>query len=108
MSERIGAKLAIVALLALVLLVGAGNLSATFIQNYSLRDQLNAQQAAQQRAQKAELARLCATFGKLAALKPPAGAPGHRARRASPSTHAGSRRKFAGGSPPPRCRVRST
>ena len=82
MSERIGAKLAIVALLALVLLVGAGNLSATFIQNYSLRDQLNAQQAAQQRAQKAELARLCATFGKLAALKPPAGAPGANPSRA--------------------------
>jgi hypothetical protein len=59
-----GARLATVALLFLVLLVGGGNLWAT----YSAVNQYKAQQ--QQSGQEVER-KLCATLNTLAALKPP-------------------------------------
>lgn len=68
-----GARHAAVALLALVLIVGAANLWASYDQVQDFKNQLHAQQVAEQKAGELELAELCATFGKVALLKPPAG-----------------------------------
>ena len=76
---------AIMGLLILVLIVGGGNLWATFeVNSASLaaehRQAAAAQrlaareQAAQQRQGRMIVEKLCTGFGKLAALKPPAGA----------------------------------
>lgn len=73
-------------LLALVLIVGAGNLWATHSEVRAAQAQQRQEQAAQLAAQRREqaaqrrqgeqeLRTLCATFGKAAALKPPAGDP---------------------------------
>jgi uncharacterized protein HemX len=53
-------------LLLLVLVVGAGNLLATYmeVQNFKQQQQVQGQQTQQ---------KLCTTLGKLSALKPPAG-----------------------------------
>ena len=59
---------AVGALLALTLIMGAGNLWASW-------DEVHSSQAAQQRQGQAVEAKLCSTFGGLAALKPPAGDP---------------------------------
>lgn len=63
-----GARLAATGLLILTLLVGAGNLWASW-------DEVHAYKAAQQRQGQVVEEKLCSTFGKLAALKPPAGNP---------------------------------
>jgi uncharacterized protein HemX len=74
----------VVVMLLAVILIGAGNLAATyglwthFEGQYQAQQRTNAQQAAQQQAVqqrqgRAEEAALCDTFGKLAALKPPSG-----------------------------------
>ncbi len=63
------------ALLALTLIVGGGNLWASW-------DEVHANQAAQQRAGQLLEEKLCATFGKLAALQPPAGNPATNPSRA--------------------------
>jgi hypothetical protein len=55
-------------LLALTLVVGGGNLWASW-------DEVHASQAAQQRAGQVVEEKLCSTLGKLAVLKPPAGSP---------------------------------
>lgn len=57
---------AVGALLALTLIMGAGNLWASW-------DEVHSSQAAQQRQGQAVEAKLCSTFGGLAALKPPVG-----------------------------------
>ena len=62
-------------LLVLVFLVGGGNLLASWQQVQSFKDQLRQQQLAQQKAAAKEIGELCATFGKVAELKPPAGNP---------------------------------
>jgi hypothetical protein len=68
-----GARHAAVGLLVLVLIVGGANLWASYDQVQSFKNQLHAQQVAEQKAGELELAELCATFGKVALLKPPAG-----------------------------------
>ena len=64
MKNRI--TLALCALVGLTLIVGAGNLWASW-------DEVHTSQAAQQRQGQAVEAKLCSTFGKLGALKPPPG-----------------------------------
>jgi type II secretory pathway pseudopilin PulG len=75
-----GAKLGIAMLLVLVLVVGAGNLWASYAQSQSTRQEfaafrqrLAAQQQAQRAASLAFEKKLCTTLGRLAALRPPAG-----------------------------------
>ncbi len=66
---------AVIALLVLTLIVGAGNLWASW-------DEVHSSQAAQQRQGQAVETKLCSTFGKLAALQPPAGNPASNPSRA--------------------------
>lgn len=73
---------ALCALVVLTLIVGGGNLLASW-------DEVHAAQAAQQRTQAAQQrqgevveAKLCSTFGSLAALKPPPGNPAANPSRA--------------------------
>lgn len=68
-----GAKLWLALLLVLVLIIGAGNLWATYAEVNSFKAQFAAQQRVQQELGKQEVGKLCSTFGHLAALKPPAG-----------------------------------
>jgi hypothetical protein len=63
-----GARIAAVSLLVLTLITGGANLWATF-------EVVASNAAAQQRAGAAIEQKLCASFGHLAALKPPAGNP---------------------------------
>lgn len=88
-----GAKLWIVLLLILVLLVGAGNLWATFDQNQATKSQFAAQnqstqhkfadqQAAQQKIAQAEVQALCKDIGTMAAIQPPSGSPQSNPSRA--------------------------
>ena len=63
-----------VILLALVLVVGAGNLWATYALNGSTKAAEQRQAAAQRRQGQVIEHKLCTGFGKLASLKPPAGA----------------------------------
>lgn len=67
-------------LLVLVFLVGGGNLWASWDQSHSVGTQLNtfkrqlhSQEVAEQKAGEKEIGELCATFGKVADLKPPPG-----------------------------------
>jgi hypothetical protein len=62
-------------LLALTLIMGAGNLWASW-------DEVHSSEAAQQRQGEIVEAKLCSTFGKLAALKPPPGNPAANPSRA--------------------------
>ena len=62
-------------LLALVLIVGAGNLLATHSEVQSAAAAQHREQAAQRKQGEQELRTLCTTFGKAAGLKPPAGNP---------------------------------
>ncbi len=73
MKNRV--TLALCALVVLTLIVGAGNLLASW-------DEVHASQAAQKRQGQAVETKLCATFGKLGALKPPPGSPAHNPSRA--------------------------
>jgi hypothetical protein len=70
-------RLLIAFFLLMVLLVGAGNLWATYSQFHSFKTQLAQQQAKQSAEQKAASkalsTKLCLTLGRLAALQPPAG-----------------------------------
>ena len=70
-----GARIASVGLLLLVLIVGAGNLWATYAENKSFQRQFTQQQEQQRTSQQQQGAatehKLCSTLGKLAALKPP-------------------------------------
>jgi hypothetical protein len=61
-----GAKLGIAVLLVLVLLIGAGNLYATYnaVNTFKQQQKQNGQVLEN---------KLCGSFGRLAALKPPAG-----------------------------------
>ena len=63
-----------VILLALVLVVGGGNLWATYALNGSTKAAEQRQAAAQRRQGQVIEHKLCTGFGKLASLKPPAGA----------------------------------
>ncbi len=58
--------LALCLLVVLTLIVGAGNLLASW-------NEVHSSQAAQQRQGQAVETKLCSTFGKLGALKPPPG-----------------------------------
>lgn len=66
---------ALCALVLLTLIVGGGNLWASW-------DEVHAYQAAQQRQSQVLEAKLCRTFGALAALKPPPGNPAANPSRA--------------------------
>jgi hypothetical protein len=70
---------AIVALLVLTLIVGAGNLWASWDQVHASAGDIRAsqhhEQVLQQQAGAVLERKLCTTFGKLAANKPPAGNP---------------------------------
>ena len=70
-----GTMRAFVALLVLVLIVGGANLWGSWDQVHSFKEQLHAQQVAEQKAAAKEIGELCSTFGKVALLKPPAGNP---------------------------------
>jgi hypothetical protein len=84
-----GSKRAIIALLVLVLVVGAGNLWASWDEVHSFKQQLHAQQVTEQKTAAREIGELCATFGKVALLKPPAGNPKTNPSRAfDQSVHA--------------------
>lgn len=61
-------------LLFLVLVVGGGNLWATYAVNAKTQAAERRQEQAQQRQGRLIEHRICTGFGKLAALKPPAGA----------------------------------
>jgi uncharacterized protein HemX len=67
------AKFWIALLLLLVLVVGAGNLLATYEQNQSTQHKFADQQSAQQKIAQAEVQALCRDLGTMAALKPPSG-----------------------------------
>jgi hypothetical protein len=69
-------------LLALVFLVGGGNLWASWDEVHTFKQQLHAQRVAEQKAAAKEVRELCATFGKVAELKPPAGNPKDNPSRA--------------------------
>ena len=69
-----GARRAGAGLLTLVLIVGGGNLWATYALNNSTKAGEQRQAAAQIRQGRLIEHKLCTGFGKLAALKPPAGA----------------------------------
>lgn len=69
------------ALVALTLIVGAGNLLASWDEVHAYKASQSREQVAQQR-QAAEVEdKLCSTFGKLAALEPPSGSPAHNPSR---------------------------
>jgi hypothetical protein len=70
-----GARRAAIGLFILTLIVGGANLLATF-------EVVHANQGEQQRQGQALERKLCTTFGRLAALKPPAGSPGSNPSRA--------------------------
>ena len=70
-----GARLAGFGLLILTLIVGGGNLWATHSEIQSAAAAQRREQAAQRKQGEQELRTLCTTFGKAAALKPPAGNP---------------------------------
>ena len=67
--------LALCALVVLTLIVGGGNLWASWAQVHADRAAQHREQVAQQHAGAVLGEKLCTTFGKLAALKPPAGDP---------------------------------
>jgi hypothetical protein len=66
---------AIVALLVLTLIVGAGNLWASWAEVHAYKAAQKREQVEQQRAGALIEQRLCTTLGKLAALVPPPGNP---------------------------------
>lgn len=66
---------AIAALLVLTLIAGGGNLWASWAQVHADRAAQRHEQVEQQQAGAALERKLCTTFGKLAANKPPAGNP---------------------------------
>jgi hypothetical protein len=75
-------KRATAVLLVLVFAVGGGNLWASWNETHAVTAQLNAfkqqlhaQEVTEQKQGAKEVAELCATFGKVALLKPPAGDP---------------------------------
>lgn len=68
-----GARRAAVALLFLVLLVGGGNLWATYAQVHAYKASQAREQAQQQAAGVLVEQKLCSTLGAIAALKPPPG-----------------------------------
>ena len=61
------------ALVALTLIVGAGNLLASWDEVHAYKASQSREEVAQQRAAVAVEDKLCDTFGKLAALQPPPG-----------------------------------
>ena len=88
-----GARLAAIALLLLTLIVGGGNLLATYLHVQAAQQAQHREQAAAQRAQRREQAaaqraarvverRICLTMRRLAALKPPPGNPASNPSRA--------------------------
>ena len=66
---------AVIALLALTLVTGGGNLWASYAEVHAAQSAQRSEQAAQQRQGAILGEKLCTTFGALAALKPPAGNP---------------------------------
>jgi hypothetical protein len=64
----ISSRVAVAGLLLLVLITGAGNLAASYIEVHHLEDAQRAQGRLVEH-------KICTTFGKLAALNPPAGDP---------------------------------
>jgi len=81
-----GARRAVIGLLLLTLITGAGNLLATYLQVQASQAAIQAgyvrEQAAQRQAGILLGEKLCLTFGRLAALKPPAGSPAANPSRA--------------------------
>ena len=72
----------VAALVALTLIVGAGNLLASWDEVHAYQASQHREEVAQQRASVAVEDKLCSTFGKLAALEPPSGSPAHNPSRA--------------------------
>ena len=70
------------ALVALTLIVGAGNLLASWDEVHAYKASQAREQVVQQRAAADVEEKLCSTFGKLAALQPPAGSPVNNPSRA--------------------------
>lgn len=73
---------AIVGLLTLVLIVGGGNLWATFQVNHSTQQAEQQQSAAARRQGQLVERRLCTTLGRLTVLRPPPGNPATNPSRA--------------------------
>jgi hypothetical protein len=65
----------VLALVALTLIVGAGNLLASWDEVHAYKASQAREQVVQHQAGVAVEQKLCDTFGKLAALKPPPGSP---------------------------------
>jgi hypothetical protein len=78
MPSVVSMRLFIAICLALVFVTSGANIVATYLENQSFKQQLEAnqrQQAAQQRKISQQIdSKLCTSFGSLAALKPPGGA----------------------------------
>jgi len=70
------------ALVALTLIVGGGNLLASWDEVHAYKASQAREQAAQQRQGIVLEGKLCETFGKLAALKPPPGSAAENPSRA--------------------------
>lgn len=66
-------RIAIASLLLLVLLVGAGNLWASWDEVHTFKQQLAQQQAIEQKAAAKEIGALCADVGTMARIPAPAG-----------------------------------
>ena len=82
MTVKLNTERAVGGLPALTLIMGAGNLWASWAQVHADRAAQHREQVAQQRAGAVLGEKLCTTFGKLAALKPPAGDPRKNPSRA--------------------------
>lgn len=77
-----GARLAASGLLLLTLIVGGGNLLATYLDVHAAQQAQRREQQAQRRAGEIVERRICLTMTRLAALKPPPGNPAANPSRA--------------------------
>lgn len=80
--RRPGTGLLIAFLLVLMIIVGVGNLWATYAYVSSFKSQLASQQRVATAAGQVVEQKLCTTFGNLAALQPPKGSQGTNPSRA--------------------------
>jgi Collagen triple helix repeat (20 copies) len=77
-----GTRRAAIGLLVLVLIVGAGNLVASYDQVQSFKNQLRTQQVAEEITGAREIGALCSDVGTMAAIPAPAGNPAANPSRA--------------------------
>jgi hypothetical protein len=70
------------ALVALTLIIGGGNLLASWDEVHAYQASQHREEVAQHQQDVTVEGKLCSTFGKLAALKPPAGSPAGNPSRA--------------------------